>query len=166
MELYWPGAAEYGRPHPFFCTRPRPRTRHKRCAHRKRMSPALQILHLTPPPLHATHPCTLRVLPTALIVPLQARGHAGTQARRHAGTEGTQPRTHAVTHVQTTRGRTHARANARTRVRRHHVRTSHGAVRTNSNKIPARQEPSCGAKQTPTGTTSSGAPPPTLCGGA
>jgi hypothetical protein len=140
MVLYWRGAAEHGRPHTFFCTPPRPRTRHKRCAHTKRMSPALQTLQLTPAhcvssPLHILFHC--RHAGT------QARRHAGTQARRHAGT---QSRSHAATHVKTARGRTHARANAWTHVRRHHVRTSHGAVRTNSNmNIPARQEQNCGA---------------------
>ena len=146
MVLYWRGAAEHGRPHTFFCTPPRPRTHHKRCAHTKRMSPALQTLQLTPPPpardtpLHTACPphCTY-----CSIAGTQARRHAGTQAHRHAGT---QSRSHAATHVKTARGRTHARANAWTHVRRHHVRTSHGAVRTNSNmNIPARQEQNCGA---------------------
>jgi hypothetical protein len=261
MVLYWRGAAEHGRPHTFFCTPPRPRTRHKRCAHTKRMSPALQTLQLTPAhcvssPLHilfhcrhagtqarrhagtqsrshaATHVKTARGRTHARIhartqagtqarrharrhAGTHARRHAGTQARRHAGTHGgtqarrhagtqarmhagtqarrqarrqagthagrhartyarthvrtqagrhagtqarrhtgtqarrhagTQSRSHAATHVKTARGRTHARANAWTHVRRHHVRTSHGAVRTNSNmNIPARQEQNCGA---------------------
>jgi hypothetical protein len=148
MVLYWRGAAEHGRPHTFFCTPPRPRTRHKRCAHTKRMSPALQTLQLTPPPCtrHTPAHCVsspLHILFHCRHAGTQARRHAGTQARRHAGT---QSRSHAATHVKTARGRTHARANAWTHVRRHHVRTSHGAVRTNSNmNIPARQEQNCGA---------------------
>jgi hypothetical protein len=69
-------------------------------------------------PLHATHPCTLRVLQTALIVPLQARRHAGTQARKarsHAPTQSrtykqhADARTHAQTHGRMYAGTTHAR---------------------------------------------------------
>jgi hypothetical protein len=61
--------------------------------------------------------------------------HAGTQARRHAHAS-TQARKHAATHVQTARGRTHARTRKRTDTCTHaprtRVRTSHGAIRTNS----------------------------------
>ena len=95
--------------------------------------------------------------------------HAGTQARRHAHAS-MQARKHAATHVQTARGRTHARANARTLARMHHVHV-YARVTAQSEQIPTgtyRQEPfatATGAKQTPTGTASSGAPPQTLCGG-
>ena len=96
-----------------------------------------------------------------------------TQAHRHAGTH-TQARRHASTQPHTYKqhadARTHARAHARTLARMHHVHVS-ARVTAQSEQIPTgtyRQEPFAtvtGAKQTPTGTASSGAPPQTLCGG-
>ena len=71
-------------------------------------------------PLHATHPCTLRVLQTALIVPLQARRHAGTQARRHGRHAATHPRSHARTNSTRTHARTRKRTDACTQAPRTH----------------------------------------------
>ncbi len=117
MVLYWRGAAEHGRPHTFFCTPPRPRTRHKRCAHTKRMSPALQTLQLIPPPARDTP------LHTACPPHCTYCSIAGTQARRHAGTQahrGTQSRSHARKNSTRTHARTRKRLDARTQAPRTH----------------------------------------------
>ena len=163
MVLYWRGAAEHGRPHTFFCTPPRPRTHHKRCAHTKRMSPALQTLQLTPPP--CTRHTPAHCVSSPLHILFHCR-HAGTQARRHAGTQAhrhavAQSRSHARKNSTRTHARTRKRMDARTPAPRTHESRRSTNEFQHEHSSSARTELRGRNRQQ----ASSGAPPPTLCGG-